>query len=137
MEPEYLKDDNKWFCNMCNQHQVSVRDCKFVKCGNIIILQLNRYANVNGTLVKDNRKVKCLSSQINIPVYIDEHLSVNRKFNLKATINHSGTINAGHYWAFIKGSDGNWLKCNDTSVVKASFKDLSNHSSYLFIYSDK
>ena len=117
------------------RHQVSVRDSKFVKCGNIVIFQITRFNTINGTSVKDNRKVKCHSSHLDIPVYVDEHVTVNRKFTLKATINHSGTIDAGHYWTFIQVSDGNWLKCNDTTP-KASFKDLSNHSSYLFIYSD-
>ena len=136
LKPKYLKDDNKWFCDMCNMHQVGVRDCKFVKCGSIVIFQMNRYSNVNGIISKDNRKIKCLSSHLSIPLYIDEQRSVNKKFTLKATINHSGTIDAGHYWAFLKTSDGNWLKCNDTSVDKATFKDLSNNWSYLFIYSD-
>ena len=138
LKPEELRDNNKWFCVACNSLQDSVRECKFVNCGTVIIFQLNRYINEGKNVFKDNRKVLCPSEVLNVPVHIDEHLSVSRKFKLKATINHSGTINAGHYWAFIKKSNNDhWLKCNDTSITKATFKEISNNSSYIFIYSSE
>jgi len=97
-------------------------------------MQLNRYVNVGGNVFKDNRKVNCTSEVLHVPVKIDDELSVSRKFTLKASINHSGTINAGHYWTYIKSND-TWLKCNDTLVTKARFKELSNNTSYIFVYS--
>ena len=136
LKPEYLKDNDQWFCNFCNSLQDSVRECKFVNCGTVFILQLCRYINVAGNVIKDNRKVKCPSELLNIPVHVDENVCVSRKFKLKATINHSGTLNAGHYWAFIKDTNSSqWFKCNDTTVSKATFKDLSNNTSYILIYS--
>ena len=136
LKPEELTDNNKWFCNVCNSRQDSVRECKFVNCGTVLIIQLNRYINEGQKVYKDNRHVNCPSEVLNIPLHIDEHLSVSRNFQLKATINHSGTINAGHYWAYIKEQNsGQWLKCNDTSIAKVKFKELSNNSSYIFIYS--
>ena len=55
-----------------------------------------------------------------------------KQFTLKATINHSGTLQAGHYWAHIKYEDnGSWLKCHDTSVIAKPFSGLSNTSSYV------
>ena len=134
LKPEELRDNNRWFCNVCNSLQDSVRDCRFTNCGTFLILQLNRYVNAGGNVFKDSRKVNCTSETLNIPVKIDDQLSVTRKFRLKASINHSGTINAGHYWTFIKKSNNTWLKCNDSLVTKASFKNLSNNTSYLFLY---
>ena len=40
LKPEYLKGNDKWFCNLCNSLQVSVRECKFVNCGTIFILTI-------------------------------------------------------------------------------------------------
>ena len=58
-----------------------------------------------------------------------------KEFTLKATINHSGTLQAGHYWAHIKDEDNRgWLKCNDTSVIATPFSGLSNTSSYVLFY---
>ena len=137
LKPEDLRDNNQWFCNNCNSLQDSVRECSFTNVGTILIVQLNRYNNVGENVYKDNRKVNCASEVLKIPVKIDDQMSVTRKFKLRASINHSGTINAGHYWTFIKKNNSTWLKCNDSSVTKASFKDLSNNTSYLFIYSSE
>ena len=47
-------------------------------------------------------------------------------YSLVATINHSGNLNAGHYWAFVKDSDA-WLECNDSSVLKVKSSALNNN----------
>ena len=135
LEPELLEDNNKWFCGICNSFQESTRDTKFVNCGNILIFQLNRYSKVGTKIAKDDRLVKCFSDLLNVRVSADDDVFVTRKFKLKATINHSGTLNAGHYWAYVREDDNCWLKCNDTSVSKVKFQEISNNSSYLFIYS--
>ena len=135
LEPELLDGDNKWFCGICSSLKESIRDYKLVNCGSIILLQLNRYAKLGSTYIKDNRLVKCPSDCLTVPISTDNDITISRSFKLRATINHSGTINAGHYWTFIKVTGSNqWLKCNDTSVTKASFKDLTNNTSYIFIY---
>ena len=33
---------------------------------------------------------------------MEDEVSFKNKYSLIATINHSGTLNRGHYWAFIK-----------------------------------
>ena len=85
--------------------------------------------------MKDSRKVNC-SEVLTIPVKIDDELSASRTFRLRAAINHSSTINAGHYWTYIK-KNNTWLKCNDSLVTKVSFKELSNNTSYVFLYSSE
>ena len=60
--------------------------------------------------------VNC-SETLSLTILADEQVCLFKKFSLKATINHSGTLQAGHYWAHIKDVDSRGrLKCNDTSV---------------------
>ena len=136
LSTEHLSGNNKRFCRMCNCDQDYVRDSEFVNCGNFLIFQLLRYVNCNGRFIKHNGKVNVMSENLTIPVKVDDFVTVNKNLRLKATINHSGTSDAGHYWAFIKEDANNiWLKCNDTSVTKTKFKDLSGGSSYVLFYS--
>ena len=37
-----------------------------------------------------------------VPIPVEDEVSFINKYSLIATINHSGTLNRGHYWAFIK-----------------------------------
>ena len=50
-----------------------------------------------------------------------------------ATVNHSGTLNVGHYWAFDTDGD-RWLECNDRSVVKVKSTALNNSSCCILFY---
>ena len=94
-----------------------------------------RYNNFKGAVIKNNMRVNCCSETLRLPILADEQVCLFKKFNLKATINHSGTLQASHYWAHIKDEDnGGWLKCNDTPVTETPFSGLSNTCSYVFFY---
>ena len=136
LSSEYLRENDQWLCPSCNILQDSERITKFVNCGNILIIQLRRFNNFNGRCFKDNRRVDFYNDSLTVPVKADDTVTLNKVFKLKASINHCGTIDAGHYWAFIREETSNsWLKCNDTSIIKVNFKDLSNDSSYMLVYS--
>ena len=133
--PKYFIGENRSFCNMCSSLQDSERTITISNCGYILIFQLIRYVDSNGKIIKDNRKVDIFSENLTIPVKVDDSITINKAFKLKATINHSGTLDAGHYWAFIKDHITNsWLKCNDQSVLRVNFSALSNDTSYILVY---
>lgn len=58
------------------------------------------------------------------PRNTDEQVCLFEEFNLKASIDYSGTLQAGHYWAYIKDEDNHgWLKYNfDTHCYNPSQK---------------
>ena len=114
----------------------STRETKIYDSGSILIVQLLRYDNFKGTVIKNNLTVNC-SDTLKLPISTDEQVYLYKEFNLKATINYSGTLQAGHYWVHIKDKDNRgWLKCNDTSVIATRFSGLSNTSSYVFFFAE-
>ena len=70
---------------------------------------------------------------LRLPISGDEQVCLFKEFTLKETINHSGTLQAGHYWAHIKDEDNHdLLKCNDTSVIAKTYRQpfvLEEHTS--------
>ena len=57
------------------------------------------------------------------------------KYSLIATINHSGTLNRGPFWAFIKDlHSSSWYSCNDKLVLNIEERSLNNSISYILIY---
>ena len=101
-----------------------------------MIFQLQCYIMFRGTPIKDNRKVKYSSDPLKIPVSCENIVSFSRSFSLQATINHSGTFQAGYHWSFERNKHANkWLKCNDTSVIPLQQKSLTNEISYVLFHS--
>lgn len=97
LSEEFLIDSNKVFCESCRCNQAT-----------------------NGKLVKDPSEVVC-SNNISVPFLLDEEVSINKYYNLIATINHDSTLKHGHYTSYIKDNiSTSWYHCNDRAVVKTN-----------------
>ena len=89
----------------------STRETKIVESGSVLILQLLRYDNFKGAEIKNNMRVNYCSEILGLPLSAGKQVCAFKELNLKATINHAGTMQATHSWAHIK-HEGNrdWLK---------------------------
>lgn len=45
-------------------------------------------------------------------------------------INHVGTIEAGHYTAYIRQHRDHWFKCDDHLITKADIRDVLQSEGY-------
>ena len=105
----------------------------------ILAIQLCCFSNQGGELVKDETLVTCTQSQagqyITVPITIEDEISFMNKFPLIATISHSGTLNRGHYWAFIKDLHLSYsYSCNDKLLSHVEESYLNNTTSYILLY---
>ena len=46
------------------------------------------------------------------------------RYSLFAVINHVGTLEAGHYTAYIRQHRDHWFKCDDHLITKADIRDV-------------
>lgn len=46
------------------------------------------------------------------------------RYSLFAVVNHIGTIETGHYTAYIRQHRDQWFKCDDHLITKASVQDV-------------
>ena len=138
LQPEALTGDNMFFCPQCSALRDSCKETSILYCGKVLILQLSRFSNTKSVIVKDTSFVECLpvvNHTLKVPIQASDPVSFSNRYSLMATVNHSGTFEAGHYWAFIKDVDSNtWLKCNDRSVVEVPSPSLNNNLSYVLFY---
>ena len=66
---------------------------------------------------------------------MEDEVSFSSKYFLVASINQSGTLNQGDYWAVVKDlNSGNWLPCNDKVVVTIAQHSLNNTTSCILFY---
>ena len=77
----------------------------------------------------------CGSLKNFVEKYIDEECcnNIRTDYELYAIANHSGTIDYGHYFAYIK-IDNNWYEFNDSSVHQIGRIDTSSSNAYVLFF---
>lgn len=82
--------------------------------------------NNNSMPPTSNNRISCSSS-----LEPDEEDS---KYCLFAVVNHSGTIETGHYTAYIRQCRDQWFKCDDHLITRASVQEVLQSEGYLLFY---
>lgn len=80
----------------------------------------------NGISHNDNKWVRMSAERILF-------ISVFR-YCLFAVVNHSGTIETGHYTAFVRQHRDQWFKCDDHLIMRASVQEVLDSEGYLLFY---
>ena len=101
LSPEISSSGNKWFCPSCKTLSESTRETCVINYAPILAIQLGRFSNHGGQLVKDETLVNCTQSQsgqyLRVPIIIEDEVSFINKYSLIATVNHSDTLSRGNY----------------------------------------
>ena len=139
LKPEILLSQKKWFCPSCNLLSESTRETCVINSAPILIIQLCRFFNQGGQLVKKENLFSCMQSESNkdltVPTTIEHEVCFTNKYSLIATNNHSGTLNRGHYWAFMKDlHSSSWYSCNGKLVFNVEENSVNNTTSYILFY---
>ena len=130
---EELSKDNPYYCNFCSEFRPALVEHSLSKVGRFLCIQLKRFINHGGNVIKDIQKVIC-NENISVPL-VDGKITFYKQYRLIATINHTGNLDRGHYTSFIKTSGSNqWLFCNDAAVLNSTENCVNNTSSYIYFY---
>lgn len=54
----------------------------------------------------------------------DNSIFADNRYSLFAVVNHLGSLDAGHYTAYVKQMQGYWFKCDDHMITKASLREV-------------
>ena len=119
----------------CCENSDLVEEHRFSACGKFLVVHIPRFKLVNGVPLKDSRIVDACVDNLVVPVTMDDEVVIARPFKLLATINHSGTLNHGHYTSHVVDpANDSWWLCNDKAVTPITLPNLSNGNSTVFFY---
>ena len=93
------------------------------------------FSSQDDQLIKDTNFFSCTQSESNkylaVLVTVEDEVSFTNKYSLSATINHPGTLNRGHYRAFIRDlHSSSWYSCNAKLVFNLE-NSFNNTASYI------
>jgi len=138
---EYFEGESIEFetkCEKCGKKTVHEKQVKISQPPNVLILSLQRINERTGT--KNDCQVS-FPDELDLSKYIEhECWKENKaKYTLYGIGNHSGSLNFGHYYAYIKIkinsiNEGKWYEYNDSIVSPHTYSSNSSSTAYVLFY---
>ena len=138
---EYFEGESIEFgtkCEKCGKKTVHEKQVKISQPPNVLILSLQRINERTGT--KNDCQVS-FPDELDLSKFIEhECWKENKaKYTLYGIGNHSGSLNFGHYYAYIKIklnsiNEGKWYEYNDSIVSPHTYSTNSSSTAYVLFY---
>lgn len=128
IQVEKLDGENQYFAGDEHKLQDANKGVIFMSFPDVLHLQLKRfeYDIQRDTMMKINDRYE-FPEEFDAAGYLsqDSDKSESWEYQLHGVLVHSGDLNAGHYYAFLKpNKDGWWYKYDDDKVTKATKREV-------------
>ncbi|KAM5165087.1 ubiquitin carboxyl-terminal hydrolase 17-like protein 6 [Mantella aurantiaca] len=132
VKAEELEGDNAYKCSECNELVSASKTLSLHRTSNVLTLALKRFASFNGGKLSKDIKY---AEYFDISPYTSDPNGQTHMYQLYAILVHRGTsCYSGHYYCYVKASDDQWYKLNDTIVSRVDMKTVLNEQPYLLFY---
>lgn len=135
---EHLGSSAKIKCSSCKSYQESTKQLSMRTVPIVASFHLKRFEH--SSLID-----KKISTFIAFPSELDMAPFMSKKsdrfsdftYSLYAVINHVGSLDAGHYTAYVRHQKDCWVKCDDHTITSASLQQVLDSQGYLLFYHKK
>ncbi|XP_054849380.1 ubiquitin carboxyl-terminal hydrolase 42 [Eublepharis macularius] len=132
VKPEQLDGENAYKCSKCKKMVPASKRFTIHRSSNVLTLSLKRFANFSGG--KITKEVKYLE-YLDIRPYMSQPNGEPIIYVLYAVLVHTGfSCHAGHYYCYIKASNGQWYQMNDSIVSNSDIRSVLNQQAYVLFY---
>ncbi|KAF9908472.1 Ubiquitin carboxyl-terminal hydrolase 36 [Lobosporangium transversale] len=131
-KPEILSKSNQYKCDKCKTLVDARKQMTIYDAPKILCVHLKRFTY---TGQKINRHI---SFETNLE--LNSVMSTNKKhpdlsYSLYAVLVHvGGSCYSGHYYCYVKSSNGIWYSMNDSHVSVVSLQSVLNQNAYMLFY---
>ena len=130
---EVLDGDNSWLNETTNQKESVNKKILFWNLPKILVISLKRFNSMGNNKRQD--LVTFPLEGLDLSKYVCGYDSDKYVYDLFGICNHMGGVMGGHYTAFVKHADGNWLHFNDVSCQPINDLDvLVSPKAYCLFY---
>lgn len=135
IKPEILSKSNQYKCDKCKVLVNARKQMTIYDAPKILSVHLKRFTF---TGQKINRHVK-----FDTKLELNSVMSTNKKhpelnYGLYAVLVHAGgSCHSGHYYCYVKGSNGSWYSMNDSHVSPVSLQTVLGQTAYMLFYAQE
>ncbi|NXS66687.1 UBP42 hydrolase, partial [Pandion haliaetus] len=132
VKPDMLGGEDAYMCAKCKKKVSASKRFTIHRASNVLTLSLKRFADFGGgKITKDVGYPEFL----NIRPYMSQNNGDPVMYELYAVLVHSGySCHAGHYYCYVKASNGQWYQMNDDLVRCSNIKVVLNQQAYVLFY---
>ena len=139
-EEEILSGKNQYYCEKCKCFQDCKKSLHLLQSPEILILQLKRFRFDSFFSRKVSTHVRFPFEDFQIGLDSDESSTDSPDsctYDLVGFVSHSGSMSGGHYVAYCRDKDNEWLKFDDDIVTQVDRKTVEIREAYILFYSKK
>jgi ubiquitin carboxyl-terminal hydrolase 8 len=134
-QPEILTGDNAWWNEHTKQKEEISKNITFWNFPKVLVTSLKRFSP-DGT-EKNGVLVDFPIDTLDLSKYVSGYNPQKHIYELYGVCNHIGSVQGGHYTAFVK-RNAQWIHCNDTSVsVLNATQSIVTPMAYCLFYRKK
>ncbi|XP_074518711.1 ubiquitin carboxyl-terminal hydrolase 42 isoform X2 [Halichoeres trimaculatus] len=132
VKPEQLDGENAYKCTKCKKMVTASKRFTIHRSSNVLTLSLKRFANFTGGKITKDVKYP---EYLDLRPFMSQSQGESLVYGLYAVLVHSGfSCHAGHYYCYIKASNGQWYQMNDSSVSVSDIRSVLNQQAYVLFY---
>ncbi|XP_053197174.1 ubiquitin carboxyl-terminal hydrolase 42 [Scomber japonicus] len=132
VKPEQLDGENAYKCTKCKKMVTASKRFTIHRSSNVLTLSLKRFANFSGGKITKDVKYP---EYLDLRAFMSQSQGEPQVYGLYAVLVHSGfSCHAGHYFCYIKASNGQWYQMNDSSVSVSDIRSVLNQQAYVLFY---
>lgn len=132
VKPEQLDGENAYKCTKCKKMVTASKRFTIHRSANVLTLSLKRFANFSGGKITKDVKYP---EYLDLRPFMSQSQGEPQVYGLFAVLVHSGfSCHAGHYFCYIKASNGQWYQMNDSSVSVSDIRTVLNQQAYVLFY---
>jgi ubiquitin carboxyl-terminal hydrolase 8 len=115
---EELSGENAWYNETTQMRETVKKDITFWNFPKILVITLKRFSS-DGTR-KNTDIIDFPLNNLDLSKYVKGYNPQQYVYDLYGVCNHIGGVMGGHYTAFVKNSEDQWIHFNDTSTSPIS-----------------
>jgi ubiquitin C-terminal hydrolase len=113
-KPEILQGDNAWFNEKTGEKEDIKKQISFWNFPKVMVITFKRFSPDGQQ--KMNSLINFPLENLDLSRYVRGYNKESYIYDLYGICNHVGGVMGGHYTAFVRNSENQWLHCNDSNV---------------------
>ncbi|KAF5201474.1 Ubiquitin carboxyl-terminal hydrolase [Thalictrum thalictroides] len=125
--------ERQYQCQRCNKKVKALKQLTVSKAPYVLSIHLKRFgSHVPGQ--KIDKKVE-FGPTLNLKPFVSGSYEGDLKYTLYGVLVHAGwSTHSGHYYCFVRTSNGMWHSLDDNRVVQVSEKTVMQQKAYMLFY---